>query len=218
MTADQRDDGKVQGRPRDGRIDAAIIAATRELILQTGYSALSLSAIAARAGTTTAAIYRRWSGKVHLVHEAVLADPVLSEPVLSAPNGSGDIRQDIRALVEATRAMFDRPEVRVALPGLIADTVADPALHSLMIARLAGNLTEFEDRFGEGRRGGEDLPMLAEVVAGSAIFRILIRQDAALDDTWVNAMTAMITESWPPNRSAPTTTAPEPASHPSRHP
>ncbi|GAB3224704.1 TetR-like C-terminal domain-containing protein [Mycolicibacterium hippocampi] len=197
MTADQRIDGKAParpapGRPRDGRIDAAIVAATRELILETGYSALSLSAIAARAGTTTAAIYRRWSGKVHLVHEAVLSDEVIS-----APSGSGDIRQDIRALVETTRAMFDRPEVRVALPGLIADTVADPSVHNMMIARLTGNLADFETRFGQHRRGDDDLPMLAEVVAGSAIFRILIRHDAALDDAWVDAMTEMITERWP---------------------
>ena len=107
MTADQDTDGKTAsraapGRPRDSRIDAAIIAATRELIVQTGYSALSLSAIAAHAGTTTAAIYRRWSGKVHLVHEAVL-----SEDAAFAANGAGDIREDIRALVEAMRSMFD---------------------------------------------------------------------------------------------------------------
>lgn len=197
MTADRRGDGKTParaapGRPRDGRIDAAIIAATRELILQTGYSALSLSAIAARAGTTTAAIYRRWSGKVHLVHEAVLSDAGIS-----VPDDSGDIRDDIRALVETVRAMFDRPEVRVALPGLIADTVADPQLHSMMIARLAGNLAEFETRFGQQRRSDDELPMLAEIVAGSAIFRILVRRDAALDDAWVDAVTEMITERWP---------------------
>ena len=40
--------------------------------------------------------------------------------------------------------------------------------------------------------------MLVEVVAGTAIFRILIRRDAALDDTWVNEMTEMITGRWPP--------------------
>ena len=196
MTADQGTDGKTAsrpapGRPRDGRIDAAIIAATRELIVQTGYSALSLSAIAAHAGTTTAAIYRRWSGKVHLVHEAVL-----SEDAAFAANGAGDIREDIRALVEAMRSMFDMPEVRVALPGLIADTVADPELHKLMIARLAGNLTAFESRFGQRRRDDE-LPLLAEVVAGTAIFRILVRPDAVLDDAWVEAMTELITERWP---------------------
>lgn len=197
MTADRDGDGKdparpAPGRPRDGRIDAAIVAATRELILQTGYSALSLSAIAAHAGTTTAAIYRRWSGKAHLVHEAVLSDVALS-----GPTGSGDVRDDIRALIEVTREMFDRPEVRVALPGLIADTVADPALHAMMIARLTGSLAAFETRFGQERRGGDQLPMLAEVVAGSAIFRLLIRHDAALDDAWVDALTAMIAERWP---------------------
>lgn len=197
MTAESRKEGKrsaqsAPGRPRDGRIDAAIIASTRELILETGYSALSLSAIAARAETTTAAIYRRWSGKAQLVHEAVLyADSI------PTPDGSGDIHDEIRALVETIRAIFDRPEVRLALPGLIADTVADPELHTMMIARLAGNLTAFESRFGQERRGDDYLPMLAEVVAGTAIFRILIRRDAALDETWVNELTEMITERWP---------------------
>lgn len=196
MTADGADDGKARararaGRPRDGRIDSAIVAATRELILETGYPALSLSAIAARAGTTTAAIYRRWSGKVHLVHEAVLTDGEM--PQLDT---MGDVRQNIAALVENIRTMFDRPEVRVALPGLIADTIADPELHSMMISRLARDLSAFEARFGQQRRGGDELPLLAEVVAGSAIFRILIRRDAALDDEWVEAMTDMIAEPW----------------------
>lgn len=197
MTADghrehKRSTPSAPGRPRDGRIDAAIIAATRELILETGYPALSLSAIAARAGTTTAAIYRRWSGKAQLVHEAVL-----SAETLAPPTGSGDVQQDIRALVEIVRAMFNRPEVRVALPGLIADTVAAPEVHSQMIARLAGDLTAFESRFGQERRDDDRLPMLAEVVAGTAIFRILIRSDAALDDAWVDQMVELITERWP---------------------
>ncbi|MGI9208520.1 MAG: TetR-like C-terminal domain-containing protein [Rhodococcus sp. (in: high G+C Gram-positive bacteria)] len=198
MTAESPKDGKRSaqpspGRPRDSRIDASIIAATRELILETGYSALSLSAIAARAGTTTAAIYRRWSGKAQLVHEAVL-----SAETITMPDDSGGIRNEIRVLVETIRVIFDRPEVRSALPGLIADTVADPELHNMMIARLAGNLTAFESRFGSERRDDDQLPMLVEVVAGTAIFRILIRRDAALDDTWVNELTEMITGRWPP--------------------
>jgi hypothetical protein len=68
MRTDRRDDDKgpgpsPAGRPRDGNIDAPIIQATRELLLETGYPTLPLSAIASRAGTTTAALYRRWSGK-----------------------------------------------------------------------------------------------------------------------------------------------------------
>lgn len=196
-TDGNRSGQSAPGRPRDSRIDAAIVAATRELILETGYPRLSLSAIAARANTTTAAIYRRWSGKAQLVHEAVLFAE--SVPAIDHP---GDMRDEIRALVETIRVIFDRPEVRMALPGLIADTVADPELHAMMIGRLAGNLTVFESRFGQGRRGEDQLPMLAEVVAGTAIFRILIRRDAALDDTWVDEMTEMITDSWPPRTSS----------------
>ncbi|WP_341254700.1 TetR family transcriptional regulator [uncultured Dietzia sp.] len=196
------------GRPRDGRIDAAIITATRELIHETGYPALTLSAIAARAGTTTAALYRRWSSKAQLVHEAVLEAEVI--PVFELPDGAGggassaggagaavgDPQADIRALVETVRVLFARPEVRVALPGLIADTVADPDLHARMIARLAGNLPAFESRFGRARRSDDHLPVLAEVVAGAAIFRLLVSPDAALDDEWVEELTALITGRW----------------------
>src|ERR1700753_3460011 len=58
------------GRPRDPRIDAAILAATADLLVQIGYSSLTMAAIAERAGTTKTALYRRWSSKAELVHEA----------------------------------------------------------------------------------------------------------------------------------------------------
>lgn len=182
------------GRPRDSKIDAAIIDATRDLLLETGYPALSLSAIAARAGTTTAAIYRRWSGKAQLVHEAILP-----AEVMAMPSASGDAEGDIRALVEATRTMFDRPEVRVALPALIADTVADPDVHSRMISRFAGSLATFQTRLDQHSdlpSDEGDLPLLAEVVVGSAIFRIIVRHDAPLDAAWVDNLTHLISSGW----------------------
>lgn len=186
------------GRPRDGKIDAAIVQATRDLLLESGYTALSLSAIAARAGTTTAAIYRRWSGKAQLVHEAILP-----AEVMAMPSASGDVEGDIRALVEATRTMFDRPEVRIALPALIADTVADPDVHSRMTSRFADSLATFRTRMDPGSAPGRDvrddggeLPMLAEVVVGSAIFRIIVRHDAPLDEAWVDDLTKLISSGW----------------------
>ncbi|WP_197379361.1 TetR-like C-terminal domain-containing protein [Mycolicibacterium mengxianglii] len=203
MRTDRPEDDKGStrssaGRPRDSKIDAAIVQATRELLLETGYSALSLSAIAARAGTTTAAIYRRWSGKAQLVHEAILP-----AEVMAMPSASGDVVEDIRALVEATRTMFDRPEVRVALPALIADTVADPDVHSRMISRFAGSLATFRTRLeqqpdlpSDPPSDDGDLPMLAEVVVGSAIFRIIVRHDAPLDAAWVDALTTLISSGW----------------------
>jgi AcrR family transcriptional regulator len=181
------------GRPRDGKIDAAIIQATRDLLLETGYPALSLSAIAARAGTTTAAIYRRWSGKAQLVHEAILP-----AEVTAMPSASGDVVEDIRALVEATRTMFDRPEVRIALPALIADTVADPDVHRAMTSRFAESLATFRTRIDPLPSDDGNLPLLAEVVVGSAIFRIIVRHDAPLDAAWVDELTNLISAGWAP--------------------
>ncbi|MGH3562292.1 MAG: TetR family transcriptional regulator, partial [Mycobacterium sp.] len=40
------------GRPRDLRIDAAILRAAAELLVEIGYSDLTMAAVAERAGTT----------------------------------------------------------------------------------------------------------------------------------------------------------------------
>ena len=78
------------GRPRDPRIDAAILAATADLLVEIGYANLTMAAIAERAGTTKTALYRRWSSKADLVHEA--AFPV-APTALTVP--AGDIAADV---------------------------------------------------------------------------------------------------------------------------
>src|ERR1700739_2189124 len=92
------------GRPRDPRIDAAILTATADLLVQIGYSNLTLAAVAERAGTTKTALYRRWSSKAELVHEA--AFPV-APTALVAPAAS--FAKDVRAMIEATRDVFATP-------------------------------------------------------------------------------------------------------------
>lgn len=111
------------GRQRDPRIDSAILSATAELLVQIGYSNLSLAAVAERAGTTKSALYRRWSSKAELVHEA--AFPAAPTALQAA---AGDIAADIRMMIAATRDVFTTPVVRAALPGLVADMTADAEL------------------------------------------------------------------------------------------
>src|SRR6185312_8870659 len=121
------------GRPRDPRIDAAILTATADLLVQIGYSNLTLAAVAERAGTTKTALYRRWSSKAELVHEAAFptAPTALAKP-------EGDIGSDVRAMIAATRDVFVSPVVRAALPGLIADMAADADLNARVMCRFAG--------------------------------------------------------------------------------
>jgi AcrR family transcriptional regulator len=55
------------GRPRDASIDDAVLDATLHRLARDGFAGLSLASIAADAGTSRPAIYRRWPDKESLV-------------------------------------------------------------------------------------------------------------------------------------------------------
>ncbi len=180
------------GRPRDPRIDAAILAATAELLAEIGYSNLTLAAVAERAETTKTALYRRWSSKAELVHEA--AFPV-TPTALAAP--AGDMAADIRAMVAATRDVFTSPVVRAALPGLVADMTADPALNARVVSRFAELFATVRQRLSEAVNRGEvhpdvDPDRLIELIGGATLLRLLLRPDQPLDTAWVDQTSAIV--------------------------
>jgi AcrR family transcriptional regulator len=59
------------GRPRDTRIDAAVLEATLATLDDSGYGRLTFEKVARRAGTTKPAIYRRWPSRQRLVLAAL---------------------------------------------------------------------------------------------------------------------------------------------------
>ncbi|WP_042906276.1 helix-turn-helix domain-containing protein, partial [Mycobacterium avium] len=95
------------GRPRDPRIDAAVLRATVELLAETGYPGLLVSAIAQRAGTSKPAIYRRWPSKAHLVHEAVF--PVSADTAIPDTGSTAD---DLREMVRRTMVFLTAPAAK----------------------------------------------------------------------------------------------------------
>jgi len=186
------DGGPGAGRPRDPRIDSAILSATAELLVHSGYSNLSLAAVAGRAGTTKSALYRRWSSKAELVHEAAFP---AAPTALQAP--AGDIAADLRTMIEATRDVFTTPVVRAALPGLVADMTADPALNARVMARFTDLFAAVRARLREAVDRGEahadvDPDRLIEMIGGATMLRMLLRPDEPLDDAWVERTTAIV--------------------------
>ncbi|WP_044097244.1 TetR/AcrR family transcriptional regulator [Mycobacterium canetti] len=194
MKADLSSLGKAPGagRPRDPRIDSAILSATAELLVQIGYSNLSLAAVAERAGTTKSALYRRWSSKAELVHEAAFP---AAPTALQAP--AGDIAADIRMMIAATRDVFTTPVVRAALPGLVADMTADAELNARVLARFADLFAAVRMRLREAADRGEAHPdvdpdRLIELIGGATMLRMLLYPDDMLDDAWVDQTTAIV--------------------------
>src|ERR1700709_1744375 len=153
MKADPPTDDKTPsaGRPRDPRIDAAILGATADLLAEIGYANVTMAAVAERAGTTKTALYRRWSSKAELVHEA--AFPVAPTALVGPTRG---MAADLRAMIAAARDVFTTPVVRAALPGLVADMSADAELNTRVMSRFADLFSTVQVRLSEGvaRREG----------------------------------------------------------------
>jgi AcrR family transcriptional regulator len=180
------------GRPRDPRIDAAILTATADLLVHIGYSNLTLAAVAERAGTTKTALYRRWSSKAELVHEA--AFPVAPSALVGP---AGNMVTDLRAMIAAARDVFTTPVVRAALPGLVADMSADSELNARVMSRFADLFTAVRVRLHEAVDRGEvhrdvDPDRLIELIGGATLLRMLLRPDEELDDAWVDQTTAIL--------------------------
>lgn len=181
------------GRPRDARIDSAVLDAAAELLADVGYADLTVAAIADRAGTSRPAVYRRWPSKAHLVHEAVFRDADTS-----TDPSTGRLDADLRNIVARTAALLTSPLARVAVPGLIGEAASDPSLNQRLLDRFAGHgWSGLDDYLAEATSQGQmkpgfDAGVLLELIIGSALAAILVRGPDGLTDAWVNNTTRIL--------------------------
>ncbi|MGE2728366.1 TetR family transcriptional regulator [Mycolicibacterium vaccae] len=194
MKADEPEADKSPGagRPRDPRIDAAILQATAELLVEIGYNNLTMAAVAERAGTTKTALYRRWSSKAELVHEA--AFPATPSAIETPP---GDFGADLRAMLEVTRAIFISPVVRAALPGLIADMTADADLAGRVASRFGGVIVAMQERLNDAIERGEvrsgvASERLVDFIGGATLLAVLQAPDDLNDQAWVDSVSEIL--------------------------
>jgi AcrR family transcriptional regulator len=125
---------RARGRPRDGRVDEAVLSATLELLGEVGYARLTVDRVAARAGVSKPSLYLRWPGKVSLVAEALQhwAGALPEEP------DTGSLRQDMAVhLREVARS--HRAAER-ALAAVSSEIATNPELRHAFRRGVAGRL------------------------------------------------------------------------------
>jgi AcrR family transcriptional regulator len=187
----QRRPARSQGRPRDTRIDDAVLRATVELLEEIGYTRLTIPLVAARAGSTPPAVYRRFPTKIDLVYEAVF--PTLA--TLELPL-AGDLESGVRALVRASIDLFSRRAVHSAISGLMAEMPSEQGLSARLLGRLQDNtyvrLQQFLDNAAaEGLAANNiDARLFLDMISGTVTMALANERD--LDDAWVEQATALI--------------------------
>ena len=127
-----------RGRPRSERARTAILRAASELLLEQGLNAISMDAVAERAGASKATIYRWWPSKELLALDALFSD---WEPEHAEGPDSGTLRGDLLALIGPwARQLSAKPYGRV-VAALVNRAQGDPQFAA-----------EYRARFTQPRR------------------------------------------------------------------
>lgn len=181
------------GRKRSEISRQAILAASIDIVHESGYSALSVEAIAKRAGTGKQTIYRWWPSKADVAMEA-LAD--LAEARLGALD-HGNLAEDMRALMRANFGIATDPQIRGLLQGLMAEAQLD----SEFAARFRTNFLERRRRslgrvLVRARDRGELVPkvplnVMVDAVLGAIWYRI-IAIPAPLDEALADHLLTLV--------------------------
>ncbi|MGA8114479.1 MAG: TetR/AcrR family transcriptional regulator [Actinocatenispora sp.] len=142
------------GRPRSAHADEAIIDAVLDMIGEgSTVDALSMEAVAARAGVGKATVYRRWPNKEALVMDAI----VTLKGTIAAPAGQS-VRDDLITLlgqISPTRSRAGQ-----ILPCLAPEINRNPALYDRYVAWVEERRNVIRDVLRRGVDTGELSPDL----------------------------------------------------------
>jgi AcrR family transcriptional regulator len=112
----------TRGRPRSVEADRAITEATLALLEAEGYAAMTMQGVAARAGVSTATLYRRWPCKQDLVIAALKSLVPEQEEI-----DSGSFADDLALLLTRVTNKLASAEGHL-IKGIIGEAVRNPAL------------------------------------------------------------------------------------------
>jgi AcrR family transcriptional regulator len=176
------------GRPRSERAHRAILQAANELLESEGFAAVSVEAIAERAGVSKATIYRRWPNRAAVVMDGFLSTVSSEVPFPHTGHAREDIRIHMRRLAEAFSGKIGR-----TVAALMAEGQSDPELAGALRSRwLLVRRAEAREILELGIERGElrediDLEVAVDVLYGPIYYRMLVGH-APLDNGFTDAL------------------------------
>lgn len=176
-----------RGRPRDDRLDAAIVDAAVAEVGAKGWGGATIEGIAARAGVGRASIYRRWGSKYELFQYAAASITQPSDGV-----DTGSFLDDLFAALLPIANMLTQPELGGLLPSLLAEATNDEAVRSTVRTFAGRSRQQAIDAVERARERGDvpastDADALVDMLAGGLVYRRLLLGEAA-DATAIRAL------------------------------
>jgi len=160
--------------PRVERSRRVILEAALEELGEVGYGALTIEAVAARAGVGKSTIYRHWPGKLALVEDAfrtMKAQALIPE--------SGSLRERVIGFLEQVAQLIEESTYSACMPALIEAAERDPQVRAFHCGFSSERIAVLADVLREGISRGElpadsDPELLTDALIGPLVMRRLM--------------------------------------------
>ena len=159
--------------PRVGRSRQVVRLAVLEQLAEVGYGALTIEAVARRAGVGKSTIYRHWPSRVELIADALEHAHVEMAPRVE----SGSARERVVRLVEHVAEVVTHPLYSRCISALIEGAERDERLRAFHYQYSAARRGELAAVIADGVKSGEfDSAVDAEAAAVSLLGVIFYRR------------------------------------------
>ena len=169
----------------DPERERAIIRATLEVLAESGYDALRLDAVAARAKASKATLYRHWSGKAELVVAAVKSYEQTDRLICETDTGS--LRGDLLAILRAITETMTGPTGQILTGVMIAmqrDSELAEAVRTSILQDRQHIIQRMLDRaIDRGELPADTDTEIFEEIAPAVLFTRIFIQGRPTDET-----------------------------------
>jgi AcrR family transcriptional regulator len=189
------------GRPREERVDRAILTATLELIAERGVRDFRMDDIADRAHVGKATIYRRHRSKDELITAAVAT--LVREIEVS---DIGSTEGDLLALMRSAVDVYSGSVEAAAMPGLVDAMSRDAELaRAVREGFLAGRRAALRAVLERGVERGDlrsdlDFELALDVLGGPLFYRLLVT-GGPIDRKLAEGVVELILRGFAPTKS-----------------
>ena len=180
VATSERVSGAAVKRPQ---ITDALVRTFFEEWARVGYSALSLDAVARKAGVGKAALYRRWRSKADMAQDLV-SQLTKTVPERIESGDCGSLEADLYAMGLAGRRLMRHPLVRRIMPDLYAAIEREPALAAALRPSSAASekkiATLVERAVARGELSGDvDRQLATDFLIGPLYWRLVVLGERA---------------------------------------
>jgi AcrR family transcriptional regulator len=177
-----------RGRPRSEAARRAILAAARALLAEGGPGAVTMEAVALRAGVGRPTLYRWWPDRHAVAMAALMEEEGAEDAGAAGRSAISALREKLRAIARRFATSTGRHMAMMIAASEPESEIAKAFRNHFVLARRAEGQALLEQGMRTGElRGNLDVEVALDLLYGPLVFRLLMGH-GPLDERFINAL------------------------------